>query len=526
MKLQISNIDIGVIFFYFILVLFVSWLAQRKKSEKASDYFLGGKDLSWFLVGASLFASNIGSEHLIGLAGSGASSGLAVAQFEILACFILLILGWFFAPYYLAGSITTMPEFLEKRYNKSCRSYLSIVSVLSYILTKVSVNIYAGATIFEVLGIPFWQGAFILVSVTGVYTILGGLRAVIYTDTLQMVVMIAGAALTTVLGVLKLGGITEIASSVPVDFLSLWRPSDHPDFPWTGIIFGAPILGIWYWCTDQFVVQRVLAAKNIKEARRGTLFAGFLKLLPMFIFVLPGVLCYVLAQKNMIPLEKSDHALISLIQYILPEGIRGIVIAGLFAALMSSLSSVFNSCSTLIVHDFFKKYSPQSSEKKLILVGQIATVVIVLLGMMWIPLMKTVSGNLFNYLQSIQAYISPPIASVFLFGILSKKINGKGAFLSLILGFLIGTGRLFLEINKSIVPESLNWFVQMNFLHFAFFLFVISTLVLFTSSYFFTESVSDHSTIKKVEDLQLDKTDYVLTGLLIFCVAGVWIIFS
>jgi len=418
----LATVDWVVIGLYFALVFGVAiWASVRERRDRGTskDYFLAGRDAGWFLVGGSLFASNIGSEHLVGLAGTGAASGVAVGQFEILASLMLLLLGWVFVPFYLSSGVFTMPEFLERRYSEGARWYLAVISIVGYVLTKISVTIAAGGIVFEaIMGINFWTGALVVVVITGVYTIFGGLRAVLYTDLLQMFVLIGGAVAVTLLGLNALGGWSAMTDTVGPEFLSLWKPMSDPDFPWTGILFGAPILGVWYWCTDQFIVQRVLAARDQEQARRGTVFAGYLKLLPLFIFVIPGVIAYALSQQNKLQLATPDQALPTLIAVLLPIGVRGLVVAGLLAALMSSLSSVFNSTSTLVTLDIYKKLRPDASERRLVLVGQVTTLALVCFGLLWIPFMKQISGQLYQYLQSVQASISPPIASVFLIGVL------------------------------------------------------------------------------------------------------------
>ena len=481
-------LDWAIIALYFVVVFVVAvWASwrERKGSESSADYFLAGRDAGWFLVGGSLFASNIGSEHLVGLAGTGAASGVAVAQFEILAAFMLLLLGWVFVPFYLRSGVFTMPEFLERRYSSGARWYLAVISIVAYVLTKISVTIAAGGIVFEALmGIDFWTGALVVVVATGIYTIFGGLRAVLYTDLMQMFVLIGGAVAVTLIGLDAVGGWGELTRTVGPGFLDLWKPSNDPNFPWTGILFGAPILGIWYWCTDQFIVQRVLAAKSPTDARRGTLFAGFLKLLPLFIFVLPGLIAYALAQRGALTLERPDAALPSLIAQLLPIGVRGLVVAGLLAALMSSLSSVFNSTSTLITWDVYRKLNPNASERRLVLVGQAATAVLVGFGLLWIPLMQLISGQLYTYLQSVQGYISPPIAAVFLLGIMWKRVNARGANAALIVGGVLGALRLVAELNKSKFDPN-GWvfgFADINFLHFAIILFVVSVAVLVLAS--------------------------------------------
>lgn len=480
----LTPVDLVVIAIYFVAIFGIGYWAARKEKTESSDYFLAGRDVGWLAVGASLFASNIGSEHLLGLAGTGASSGLAVGHFEWLACLILLLLGWVFVPFYERSGVYTMPEFLERRYSPASRWYLTSVSVIAYVLTKASVSLFAGAIIVkELTGIDnLWLSSGIIVIATGIYTIAGGLRAVIYTELVQTFVLILGSLALTIFGFVAIGGWSGLQANVPADFFSMWKPMNHPDFPWTGVVFGAPILGIWYWCTDQYIVQRVLAARNVQQARRGTLLAAFLKILPVFIFVLPGLIAAALYAD--IKGGNANQAFPALVTRLLPVGLKGLVMAGLLAALMSSLSSVFNSCSTLITWDFYKKLKPASSEKELILVGRLATGVMVVLGLLWIPFMKYISSQLYIYLQSVQAYIAPPIAACFLFGLFFPRLNGKGAITSLLTGFVLGALRLVLELTNGPAKTGLAdgslwaWIAEINFLHFAVLLFAICTFVL------------------------------------------------
>lgn len=488
---QLNNLDLGVIAFYFLAVfgiaLFFFLKRSRSKEGLSDDYFLGGKNLAWWAIGASLFASNIGSEHLIGLAGAGAKGDFPAAQFEILASLILLLLGWVFVPFYMRSGVYTMPEFLERRYNAWARSYLTWVSVIAYVLTKISVTIAAGGIVFTaLLGIDFWTGAILIVLITGIYTVLGGLKVVVYTDFLQMLVLLGGSIAITIYGLQELGGWNVLMEKSDPSYLSLWRGSGDTSFPWTGVVLGAPILGVWYWCTDQFIVQRVLSAKNINEGRKGTIFGAFLKLLPLFLFVIPGVIAFVLSTgpnpRIQFPIENGsinyDAALPTLTMQLLPAGLKGLVIAGLLAALMSSLSSVFNSCSTLITMDLYKKWKPEADDKSLVRFGQKSTAFLVVLGLAWIPLMNLIEGGLFQKLQSIQAYISPPIAAVFLIGIFNKKITGRAAKISLLTGAAIGTARLGLELVKENLSGFLYQFASINFLHFAFLLFLTCSAIL------------------------------------------------
>ncbi len=536
----LGGIDWVIIAGYFLLVFGVAlWAGARERTGKgtSADYFLAGRDAGWFLVGGSLFASNIGSEHLIGLAGTGAASGVAVAQFEILASLILLLLGWVFVPFYLSSGVFTMPEFLERRYSSTARWYLAVISIIGYVLTKISVTIAAGGIVFEALmGVDFWTGALVVVVITGIYTVFGGLRAVLYTDLLQMFVLLGGAIVVTLLGLQALGGWSAMEQTVGPAFLDLWKPATDPDFPWTGILFGAPILGVWYWCTDQFIVQRVLAAHDQDHARRGTIFAGYLKLLPLFIFVIPGVIAYALAQRGQLELGAPDQALPALIGTLLPAGLRGLVVAGLLAALMSSLSSVFNSTSTLVTWDVYRKLRPQASERRLVLVGQLTTAVLVGFGLLWIPLMQLVSGQLYQYLQSVQAYISPPIAVVFLLGIAWRRVNAAGAIAALISGFVLGMGRLVAELNKPRLSGVLHAYADMNFLHFAIVLFAICAAVLVVVSLLtppppeeklagLTFATADRSDVARAGP-RWRRNDRVLSLVLLLCVAALWVWFA
>lgn len=479
----LDAVDLLILALYFAIIFGIGYWAARKEKTQSKDYFLAGRDVGWLAVGASLFASNIGSEHLVGLAGTGAASGLAVGHFEWLACLILLLLGWLFVPFYLRSGVYTMPEFLERRYNSAARWYLTTISIIGFVLTKISVTLFAGGVIVQALtGLDLWTSSAIVVLATGVYTVAGGLRAVIYTEVVQTFVLILGSVTLMALGLGAVGGWSGLEARVPADFFSMWKPAKHPDFPWTGIVFGAPILGIWYWCTDQHIVQRVLAARGIEEARSGTIFAGYLKILPVFIFVLPGIIAAALYSD--VRGAGADAAYPVLVTRLLPAGFKGLVVAALVAAVMSSLSSVFNSCSTLITWDVYRKLRPHASERRLVAVGRLATGVLVVLGLLWIPLMKYISTHLYIYLQSVQAYIAPPIAACFLLGVLMPRLNGTGAIVSLLVGFVLGALRLGLELVNGPARTGLTrdspwvWVAEINFLHYAVLLFIVCSALL------------------------------------------------
>ncbi|WP_338359451.1 sodium:solute symporter [Yeosuana marina] len=466
---------------YFLVLLGIAVWVIKKKQANTEDYFLAGRNVGWFVVGASIFASNIGSEHVVGLAGAGAGDKLPMLIYEIQA-WVVLLLGWVFLPFYARSGVFTMPEFLEKRFDSRSRWILSVFSIAAYVLTKISVTIYAGGIVVSaLLGIDFWTGALSTVVLTGIYTVLGGMRAVVYTEAVQTVVLIAGAAALTFIGVEHVGGWKSMVDTVTPEYLNMWRPMSDPDFPWLPLLITSSIVGVWYWCTDQYIVQRALTAKNIKEGRRGTIFGALLKLFPVFLFLIPGVIALTMKMRGELEWDSPDQAFPVLMSNLLPSGLRGLVAAGLLAALMSSLASVFNSVSTLFTVDIYKKLRPNTPEKKLVRTGQIATVVVVIIGIIWIPIMANISGVLYEYLQKVQSYIAPPITAVFLLGIFHKRINAQGAYITLIVGFIAAAFRIVLELIKGSLDPSGIWFKigDINFLTFGawFFLFCIVLII-------------------------------------------------
>lgn len=474
----LEGLDWIVLAGYFLILGGIAWWVIRQQNKTTEDYFLAGRNVGWFVIGASIFASNIGSEHVVGLAGTGAETGMPMAHYELHA-WIVLLLGWLFLPFYMRSGAFTMPEFLEKRFDARSRWFLSIFSIIGYVLTKVSVTIYAGGIVVsQLLGVSFLAGALATVTITGIYTILGGFRAVVYTEAFQTVVLIAGAIIVTILGLNAVGGWTELKAVAGSEHFNMWRPASDPDFPWTGMLFGGTIVGIWYWCTDQYIVQRTLAANNISIGRRGAIFGAYLKLMPIFIFLIPGIIAYALREKGMLDYDRSDEVFPTLIGYLLPVGLRGLVAGGLMAALMSSLASVFNSSSTLFTVDIFKKLYPQASEPRLVQIGRWATGVVVVLGMLWIPIMEKIGGGvLYQYLQSVQSYIAPPITAVFLLGILWKRTNARGAITTLMFGLIIGALRIVLELAQDNLTGMLEWYATVNFAHFAIFNFLACLVV-------------------------------------------------
>ena len=499
-------IVIGV--FCLALIGIVVWVVSQKNKDSA-DYFLGGRDATWIAIGASIFASNIGSEHLIGLAGAGASSGMAMAHWEIQG-WMILILGWVFVPFYTRSMVYTMPEFLEKRYNKESRTILSVISLISYVLTKVAVTVYAGGLVFQqVFGIKelwgidfFWIAAIGLVLITALYTVFGGM-SVLYTSVLQTPILLLGSLIILVLGLKAVGGwdqVLQICSIQPVNeygdhMTDLMRNLKDPDYPWLGALIGSAVIGFWYWCTDQYIVQRVLSGKNEKEARRGTIFGAYLKLLPVFIFLIPGMIAYALNVKlggTFLPVDAngvaiSDAAFPTLVAKILPAGVKGLVVCGILAALMSSLASLFNSSAMLFTIDFYKRLRPNTSEKSLVRIGQIATIVIVILGILWIPIMRSVGNVLYNYLQDVQSVLAPGIAAAFLLGICWKRATAKGGMWGLLSGIIIGLTRLGAKVYYSNATDTTdNWFkavfYDFNWLYFCGVMLIFCCLVVIVVS--------------------------------------------
>ena len=524
-------IDWLVIVGYFALIVgVVVWVTKNQK--KTSDgYFLAGRELGWFIIGASIFASNIGSEHLVGLAASGATDGVAMAHYELHA-WCLLVLGWIMVPFYMRSRVFTMPEFLERRFSPAARTVLSFISLVAYVLTKIAVGIFAGGIVFSVLlpeinlwGLDsFWIGSFLVVVITGLYTIVGGMKAVAYTEAVQTIVLVIGSALVTIFGLHALGGWSELRAIVPSDMFNLWKPLVpaglegtwapvsnarqmawyfNDNYPWVGMLICAPVIGLWYWCTDQYIVQRVLTAKNETQARRGSIAAAFFKLLPVFIFIIPGIICYALAISGRIPQFQSlligpDGAIIRdnaqqafplMVATILPVGVRGIVVAGLLAALMSSLAGAFNASATLFTIDFYGRLRRHVSQERLVWVGRLATAVMVLIGVLWIPVIRGGRG-LYDYLQGVQSYLAPPIFVVFFLGVFYKRLNSTGCLWALVSGFVLGIARLAIDTPVKMIPGfqyqegSLFWIINhIFFQYYSMIILVVSAVVMIVASY-------------------------------------------
>jgi solute:Na+ symporter, SSS family len=519
---------------YFGILIAVGWWVVRRAKNTTTDYFLAGRNLGWWVIGSSIFASNIGSEHIVGLAGSGATDGVALAHYELHA-WCLLVLAWVFVPFYARSRVFTMPEFLERRFSARSRGVLSVVSIITFILSKIAVGIFAGGVVFATLlpevhlqlgGLQidsFWIGTVVIILLTGLYTTLGGMRAVAYNDAVQVIVLICGSACLTFYGLHILGGWGELRRLCGSDMFNLWKPLTPPgvistwapvlekdaggqivrqawyfngNFPWLGMAFCAPIIGLWYWCTDQYIVQRALAAPTETVARRGSIFAGFLKLFPVYLFIIPGLICYALVKSNKVP-ELTAHydaqgAFPLMVKYLLPPGLRGIVVAGLLSALMGSLAGVFNACSTLFTVDLYQKWRPHASQSRLVGTGRLATVGMVAIALLWIPVIKGAHG-LYGYLQTVQGYLAPPIFVVFFFGVFWKRLNAQGCFWSMLVGFALGVFRMLVDtpvsmgfggLGNGYPPGSWLWVINnINFQYFSIIITLVSAIVMVGVSY-------------------------------------------
>ena len=509
-RISLASWDWIVIAIFFVAMIWIVWDVARKKKETSGDYFLSGRSATWIAIGASIFASNIGSEHLIGLAGAGATSGMAQAHWEIQG-WMILILGWVFVPFYERSMVYTMPEFLEKRYNRQSRGILTYISLASYVLTKVSVTVLAGGLALNtLLGINFWVAALALVIITAIYTVIGGMESVLKTSVLQTPILLIGSLVILYLGLKELGGwnaMMDICGSQPVndlgdDMTTLMRSGKDKAFPWYGALFGSAIIGFWYWCTDQFIVQRVLSGKDQKEARRGTIFGAYLKLLPVFLFLIPGMIAFALTKKPdsligsqlaaaLLPdaatgaLQNPDLAFPMLVNTLLPVGLKGVVICGILAALMSSLASLYNSSAMLYTIDIYKRRHPKADEHKLVRIGRIATVVVVVLGVLWIFVIQAMGKSLYDYIQSIQSLLAPAIAAVFLLGICWKKTTPKAGSWTLVVGLVLGFTRLVTMIAN---PDADKWFTyvfnEMNVYAFGVWMFLFCVAFAIVVSHF------------------------------------------
>lgn len=537
MQSPITFLDGIIILLYLITVLAIG-LYVKNSDKNITDYFLAGRKLTWLVIGISLFATNISSEHFIGLAGGGASRGLAIAQFELIAIFFLILLGWFIAPIYRKLEISTTPEFLEKRFNSANRKLFSAISIFTYIFTKILVTLFAGGILFnKIFGWSIFTSSIIIILLTGIYTIVGGFSAVVRTQVFQGVLLIVGAFLLTIFGLNRVGGFSVLQEKLSVEYFQMFKPMSDPDFPWTGIVFGAPIIAFWYWCADHYMVQRILGAKSIEHARAGTIVTAFLKILPLFLLVMPGLIAVAL-----FPEVRGDEAYPLLISSdILPAGIKGMVITGFLAAVMSSLSASFNSIAALYTIDFYLPNHPNASERTQVLVGRMSTLVIIFIVILLVPFIKLMNSHIYIFLQSTQAFVSAPIVAVFLFSFFLKKIDSKSVLVTLLIGELIGGSRFILEFmfnNGMVTNPILLEIIRINYLHFTIFLFVFSSLLLYLLSYVFHlgKEISDSKTIlfydtnfisldKGIINIAKTKKQVLLSFFILILTLSLWYLF-
>ena len=593
---HLVGIDWLVIGAYFALLIGVATWVVRKSRNTATDYFLAGRDLSWYIIGASIFASNIGSEHVVGLAGSGATTGVALAHYELHA-WCLLVLAWVFVPFYMRSRVFTMPEFLERRFSVGSRYLLSIVSIITFIVTKIAVGIFAGGVVFGTLlpelnftvgGVyvdSFWVGSVLVIALTGLYTTLGGMRAVAYNDAVQVIVLLIGSASLTLYGLGVLGGWDELRRIVGPEMFNLWKPLIpagvtgtwapvierdaagalvrqawyfNGNFPWLGMLICAPIIGLWYWCTDQYIVQRALGAPDQTQARRGSIFAAFLKLFPVPLFIIPGIIAFALAKSGkipeMAPMIGPDGKVVTsmaqgsfpmLVQYLLPPGLRGLVVAGLLSALMGSLAGVFNACSTLFTVDIYEKWRPKATQEQLVRVGRLATVAMVVVALLWIPVIKGAHG-LYEYLQGVQGYLAPPIFVVFFLGVFMRRMNAAGALWAMIIGFALGAFRMIVDTPVTLglaglahgyAPGSMLWVVNnVYFQYWSALITIVSAVVMVAVSYatpaparasiesltFATRTAEDVAETRK----SWDTRDLLASGGVLMLIIGAYVYFS
>src|SRR6266498_659236 len=594
-KSHIGATDWLMIALYFGVLLGVAWWVVRRAKDSAADYFLAGRNLGWWVIGASIFASNIGSEHIVGLAGSGAKDGVALAHYELHA-WCLLVLAWVFVPFYMRSMVFTMPEFLERRFSPASRYVLSIVSIITFIVSKIAVGSFAGGVVFGTL-LPelhitigkttidsFWIGSVLVIALTGLYTALGGMRAVAYNDAVQTFVLILGSFSLTAYGLMKLGGWHELRYWCGSDMFNLWKPLIPAGvqgtwapvletnsagqvvreawyfngyFPWLGMLFCAPIIGLWYWCTDQYIVQRALGAPNEAVARRGAIFASFLKLFPVYLFIIPGLICYALAKSGKIPAlagivgpdgkaipAVAQGAFPMMVQYLLPPGLRGLVVAGLLSALMGSLAGVFNACSTLFTVDLYEKWRAGASQQQLVRMGRMATAGMVVVALAWIPVIKG-SAGLYTYLQAVQGYLAPPIFVVFFLGVFFKRMNAAGALWAMIVGFALGIFRMLVDTPVTLglgglangYPQgSFLWIINnIYFQYFSVLITIVSAVVMVVVSH-----ITAEPDYVKIQNLTFETTtgqdrantraswswkEVAGSGLVLVCILGAYLYF-
>jgi len=489
--MKIESIDIVVIVIYLVVIVFIgSWTGLRnKRGAEGKNYFLAGGTLTWPLIGLALFSTNISTTHLVSLAQEGYQNGLAYGNFEWMAAFTLIVLSLFFAPFYYRSRVATLPDFLEQRYSRSSRDWLAGLSIISAIFIHIGFTLYTGAVVLEGLfGIPILTSIIIAALLTGLYTIIGGLKAVVVTESIQTIILILGALIITIVGFIQVGGWEGLKASVaPVKLTVLRSAQDPSGLSWYSIFLGYPIIGIWYWCADQTIVQRVLGAKDENHARIGPLFAGFIKILPVFIFVLPGTICLALVNQGQLPdLPHSKDAYAFMITHLLPAGLTGVMAAALLAALMSTVSGALNSIATLFSYDLYLRWKPDTPDHQLVIIGRIVTFLAMVMAIFWSPLISHFE-SIFQGIVALICYIAPPVTAVFIWGIFWQKASAKASITTLISGSILGLAVFFLDWYK----EWTGW--QVPPMMTTFYLFVICSIILVIVSILFPHQPTPES---------------------------------
>jgi len=544
MSLQLSWFDLSIVLAYLVGIVGLGCIAGRvrRRGGEGSHYFLAGNTLGWPIIGLAMFAANISTVHLVSFAETAYKYGMVFGNFEWMAGFVLVLLSLFFAPLYLRSRVPTLPDFLERRYNRHCRDWLTVVSIFSAIVIHIGVALYTAALVLRgilgidpsttIAGISAMMFFIIVLGVlTGVYTMIGGLLAVVWTESIQTVLLLIGAVCITAVGYYHVGGWSELSQTLashphPLagvsgsgitwgtgNFLSMMRDSSDPSKqPWYGILLGYPVIGIWYWCCDQTIVQRVLAARDEKQARLGPLFCAFLKILPVFLFVLPGVICVALVQQGFFqgqtlsaPADPKD-AYTFMVTHMLPWGLKGLVTAAMLAAAMQTCSAALNSTATLVAYDIVKRYRPQTADHRLVVVGKITTVAGTILAIVSSPIFGQ-KDTVFQALTDLICYIAPPITAVFLFGVFWKRASGKAAYISLVVGNVIGVFVFFLDMFKELTrwDSVLAWHQQytgmgLNSMIASFYIFVLCSAIVVVASFLFPEPLKEEAKLLVWED--------------------------
>ncbi len=505
--MDIGTIDYVILSVYLVLLVVVGLLTS-KNLKGLSGHFLAGKNSGWFLIGTSLMITTVSSEHVMGYADSGYAEGFAAGNFAWGGCLVAILMAWFFVPILLRNNLFTMPEYIEKRFDVKSRLLLSGLSIFIYIITKISITLFAGALLLEgILGWDKYTSSLILVLLTGILTIAGGFRGTLYTHIFHAYAFIFCALVVVVVSIINVGGMDELVKAVPSGHFHPFKNNNDPDYPWLGMLLGAPILEVWYWCTDQYMMQRVLSAKDVPNARRGAIYAGYLMFLVPFLLLAPGLVALV----KFGPDAVAGKTYLAVINEILPPGVKALAVISLLSALISSLAATFNSTATLFTLDVYTRIYPKVEEFKIVTMGKLATLVLIILGIVWVSFTGYFSENIIKHLQAIQSYIAPPFTAVFLVGMIWKRATANSCFTVLVVGTVIGVFRIVLDIlQNSISTDSiLYYFHTINFLYEAFFMFWFYVVLMVGVSIFGKKPDSLHNdnlVYSKDKSLAMERT--------------------